>query len=1049
MTDNSSNHVSNPVPTAIPIVQGYFGTLRSAESRIGTGGYQHFGTATLSPVLQREIEPLLIPVHGTLNASEKPVLLFTRLTNSDFLLVKTIACLDETDDYGRPRGFLSTFCLVKSDDFTGTLQGQPFALFNDRSLWPESYREVLSNINPMPASADDVVHSLQPFSTGIPLPAPQDSTPDLEGLRDLEQQLIALGSDSVRTTLPRLMLTADAQLPSLLETWLSIAPVDLRPSLSFDTGAVGTGGRRRQTSIRCLIEGTAAPGQAAQVQTSSFPQCLVQYCDWSRHQFVDLAQYLTEDHCLLRSNMFRLFRHMGGLPAPPSLLGSHDQQMLAWKTVLHTAANELRTSISHTLQARSVPEREAGNLASRYIELLPQQNPDPALLQPGRLQLTPLCQLLRQSSRPSAPEWYRWDVNTVAVCVNPNQDWAVNPQAFITKLSPDRRYMLGILLILRQRWTELTVLLRLLNHDDLAELLTWSISYFNPRLSYLPPLFERILVWLRLRVIAPGPYDEQYRRFVRVVADVGCGELFTRLLTAYELRRSTKLSDPPARRHSGRTILPMATWTAPRSNGANSQICPDRTWILLVRGGQVEITLSSAGSHAQIPRLISQHLLHAAKQPQAGQIVVRAVDEVWAMELIPCEAGLQVVAVSTDARRHHDLQQHPLDLLCRTFPGLVKQPGLPLRDRQTAKIGRRVVLTTLLAIATGQAVEIAGAETNRAHAYFAFCQNTPLALREQISLQLTPNQLLLTPGQLLLASRTTPAEHHSLPVFHLHCDRPGNFDDAEKNLFSRLVLATIDADLPTPLQPDESQKLADLYSITAMLENRTAGCAAVSTTTSMQQLLPRVRATAPQELQQALLSRLQASLGNELGQLLAETVLPHLQDDDHTLRVLACGFNLLWLAELATEKLQQLTPTQLTDSLRKQLNKLLNADELNAPAGTPCRLIIAMLLDDPQTLPALLHRLSTSPERSDLLQLLQQQVQFRYRAVVKPSTQPDADLMTVISSKHDAPCAAFWQAAQNACDENLLTALMYLLLHSDNSPHEPGIDHHARSIAGK
>jgi len=144
MTDNSSNHVSNPVPPAIPIVQGYFGTLRSAESRIGTGGYQHFGTATLSPVLQREIEPLLIPVHGTLNASEKPVLLFTRLTNSDFLLVKTIACLDETDDYGRPRGFLSTFCLVKSDDFTGTLQGQPFALFNDRSLWPESYREVLS-----------------------------------------------------------------------------------------------------------------------------------------------------------------------------------------------------------------------------------------------------------------------------------------------------------------------------------------------------------------------------------------------------------------------------------------------------------------------------------------------------------------------------------------------------------------------------------------------------------------------------------------------------------------------------------------------------------------------------------------------------------------------------------------------------------------------------------------------------------------------------------------------------------------------------------------
>ncbi|MFN9290676.1 MAG: hypothetical protein ACK6EB_21630, partial [Planctomyces sp.] len=130
-------------------------------------------------------------------------------------------------------------------------------------------------------------------------------------------------------------------------------------------------------------------------------------------------------------------------------------------------------------------------------------------------------QLLRQSSRPAAPEWSRWDVKTVEVCVNPNQDWAENPQAFITKLSPDRRYMLGILLILRQRWTELTVLLRLLNHDDLAELLTWSISYFNPRLSYLPPLFERILVWLRLRVIAPGPYDEQYRRFVRVVADVG------------------------------------------------------------------------------------------------------------------------------------------------------------------------------------------------------------------------------------------------------------------------------------------------------------------------------------------------------------------------------------------------------------------------------------------------------------------------------------------------------------------------------------------------
>ncbi|MFN9825373.1 MAG: hypothetical protein ACK58J_14590, partial [Planctomyces sp.] len=113
------------------------------------------------------------------------------------------------------------------------------------------------------------------------------------------------------------------------------------------------------------------------------------------------------------------------------------------------------------------------------------------------------------------------------------------------------------------------------------------------------------------------------------------------------------------------------------------------------------------------------------------------------------------------------------------------------------------------------------------------------------------------------------------------------------------------------------------------------------------------------------------------------------------------------------------------------------------------RLIIAMLLDDPQTLPALLHRLSTSPERSDLLQLLQQQVQFRYRAGVKPSTQADADLMTEISSKHGAPCTGFWQAAQNACEENLLTALMYLLLHSDNSPHEPGIDHHARSIAGK
>ncbi|MFM7164607.1 MAG: hypothetical protein ACKO3T_05130 [Planctomycetaceae bacterium] len=1024
MSDSNSSNVSEPMPSTIPIVQGYFGTLRSAESRTGSGGFQHFGTAMLSPVLLREIEPLLIPLPGTLSTVEKPVLLFTRLSNTHFLLVKTTVCLDETDDYGRPRGFLSTFCLVKPDDFTGTLQGQPFALFNDRRLWPESYREVLSIINLPPASAD-VLHSLQAFSKGIPLTAPQDSTHCLEDLRDQEQQLIELGSDSVRGTLPRLTLTADAYLPSRLEKLLSLAPVDLRPSLSFDTGAVGTGGRRRQTSIRCLIEGSRDSGSAASLQSGTLPNCLVQYCHWSRQQPVDRAQFLSEDHCLFRSNMFRAFRHMGGLPAAPLLLGSPAQQLLAWETVLHTAANELRTSISHALQSHSVPGGEADILARRYIELLPQQNPDPALLQPGRLQINLLCQLLRQSSRPSDPEWYRWDVNTVAVCVKQNHDWTRNPQEFITKLSHDRRYMLGILLILKQQWTELTVLLTMLEPDDLTELLTWSISYFNPRLSYLPPIMERFLVWLGLRVITPGPYDEQYRRFVRVVADVGCGELFTRLLTAHECRRSAKLPDTPAQRHSGKAILPMATSTAPRGNAANSQIRPDRTWILLVRGGQVEITLGSEGSHAQIPKLISQQLLRAAKQPQAGQIVVRALDEVWAMELIPCEAGLQVVAVSTDARQHHDLQQHPLDLLRGTFPGLVKQPGLPLRDRQTAKIGRRVVLTTLLAIATGQAVEIAGAETCRAHAYFAFCQNTPLALREHISLQLTPDQLLLAP-------RTTSADNHSLPVFHVHCDRPGNFDDTEKNLFSRLVLATIDADLPTPLQPDESRQLADLYSISAMLENRIAGSPAVSITTSMQQLLPRVRATAPQELQQALLSRLQASLGNELGQLLAETVLPHLQDD-HTLQVLARGFNLLWLAELATEKLQQLTYTQLTEPLRKQLHKLLNSDELNYPAGTPCRLVIAMLLDDPQTLPILLHPLSTSPERSDLLQLLEQQVQFRYRAVVLPSTQPNADLMTKITSKHAAPCAAFWQAAHNARQANLLTALMNLLLHADNS----------------
>jgi hypothetical protein len=529
---------------------------------------------------------------------------------------------------------------------------------------------------------------------------------------------------------------------------------------------------------------------------------------------------------------------------------------------------------------------------------------------------------------------------------------------------------------------------------------------------------------------------------VRVVAEVGCGNLFTRLLTAHQLRRPTKLSDPPARRHAGKTILPMATWTAPQASGANSQIRPPRNWILLVRGGQVTITLSSEGSHAQIPRLISQQLLRAAKQPQAGQIVVPAGDEVWAMELIPCEAGLQVVAVSTDARRHHDLQQHPLALLCETFPGLVRQPGLPFRDRQTAGIGRHVVLSTLLAIATGQAVEIAGAETSRAHAYFAFCHNTPLGLREHTSLQLTPDRLLLDP-------RTTAADNHSLPAFQVHCDRPGNFEDAPKPLFSRLVLATIDADLPTPLQPDESRKLAELYSITELLQSRTAGYAAVSLTASMQQLLPRVRATAPQELQQALLSRLQASLGNELGQLLAETVLPHLQDDDHTLQVLACGFNLLWLAELATEKLQQLTHTQLTEPLRKQLHKLLNSDELNYPAGMPCRLVIAMLLDDCQTLPTLLRGLSTLPERSELLQLLEQQVQFRYQAVAMPSSQPNADLMTQISSKHGDPCAAFWQAAEKACEENLLTALLHLLLHSDNSPPYPRIDHHARFIAGE
>ncbi|MFM7166378.1 MAG: hypothetical protein ACKO3T_14150 [Planctomycetaceae bacterium] len=1024
---NDSKH-RDTTPTKICIMHGHYGTVRQSELADGGAGFRFFGINTpLQQSVLQELSPWMIPPPGTLTSAADTILVARRVSNDLFLLVKSIACSHETDDFDRPRGFLSTFCLLHVNDFIEHYRAQAFTLFRQRSLWPESYHEALTAGAQTPA-AEQFQPATPPPSEDIDLRPLNPRLHSVESLRLLEQTLISVAGEHTSATFPWHTSPAGPSLPKLVETLLHITPLDARPDLSFDTGACGTSGRRRDTSLRSVIEGTREQNStAAHAQNSTPPRCAAVYGHWSTQQAPDLTEFISDEYSLLRSNVYRLCRHINGLAEPATLLGSRNQQDRAWKTLLHAAKYEIANSISHSLIQRFVPEREAELLATKYAAMMQQLDPDPALLLPDKLRLPLLCRILRLSSQPSDPEWYRWDLNTVSVCVSPRADWNLNPQQRFPDLHPDRRYMLGILLILKQHWTDLRALLRQLDHADVTELLSWSLNYFNPKVSYLKPFIERCLVWLGILVTAPGFQPEHFTSLVQVVSQAGYAELLSKLLTAREYKQSAKHSAAAtARRISKKPEAPAASWKAPTSLKTSAPPRPAVNWMLVLRPGEFSVRAISPGQHAQFPATIQQRLSRELKRVERSQIVIPDGDDVWAIEIVPGGTAISVLAVRTDARTLHDRQQHPLELLYSTFPGLATEPCLPARDSQTARIGRRVILAMIFAVAAGRSVELHGALTSLVTACFGFWQHAPLELCERVSLQLAPDRLLLE-------THPDSAVGHKATTCHIHCESPPSFHETTALLFPRLVLSSINPDLTAPLQPDESQGLKQLYVMSDMLQSNTARYVSNSAISLPPVLVSLVRKTAQPELQQALLSRLQASLGTELAQLLAPAILPHLTDDTQTLQVLTHGFNLLWLAELATEPLQQLSTRQVTTSLRKHLLRLLTAQELENTDGLPCRLVIAMLLDDETSLNHLLQHVADSPTQQ-LLQLLEQQVRFHYRLEVLPTAAlQNADLAAQISSRYNAPCSAFWNAAHGAAGGILMTPLLQTLLHCDNS----------------
>jgi hypothetical protein len=752
----------------------------------------------------------------------------------------------------------------------------------------------------------------------------------------------------------------------------------------------------------------------------------------SSYRVSDLMQLSAGTSARKHANAVRLCLYQAGVVTARPLLGDRLQQQEDWTEVINASLEFLAADASLTLQRSGVPASEANVLGGRYIRHLLKSEAAPQRLRQGMLSSSLLCDLMRPDCDRADPAALRWSPDTLRVCLGLSAGWEQNCGSIARGMQANRRFLLAVYLISESCWSVLMPLIAELPSDELSQILRWSLNYFDVQIETSLAVVQKLLVLLGLTVRRESFRQEAYESLLQAFCLTGYSggaatryprEFYSHLLCQLLTERAEmqcRLATQQQRAVSLRGRKPVSSGTDVRQFGRQSVAAvpvrkpqdtalTDRAGehyrVLQLVGNQLTCVASSEDATAAIPAVLRQRLLREATATVAPrQQVLLVGSEVWALELQPSFGGLMILAYSTDRRRRCDPRQEPLQRLKARFGTLVRlQPQAP-SVTPWRRASPAVVFAVLLSLAARESVVLAGDFEQRMSAYHDFCEFGPRELVERVELQATEQEF-----RLQIEDPAWPAE--SRQAHELLFADPACSDKTRQTLFARLLHGLPCEQTQGPLSAGTGETIRELHALSRILTDSQCAPVPAIDINRGRSYLALVRKVAEAELLKALRGRLRGCLGHCLAEVLEPPVLAALTDDEVMLNVLQQGFDVKWLGAVAVDTLVQFPGVLPGSPVGVEMRRFQVA--LESRSGTlRCRLVLAVLLNEVENLVATLRELAGSEEQAELLELLRQMVQLRFRAEI-PRSSVGGQLKpgVVIERTTAAVGESIWQAA--------------------------------------